>query len=187
MITSAFLCVFFDGGVLKTKKLPNFYSSFLPSFLVVDDNNNIKTKHTTWQVVFYSLISFKAVSPNNRYSVNNKQNMIRSSAMRIARASLCSSSSHYFLVVQPRNALIASSQAAAINRRCFSSSSDSTTKKVLYDVVPKEDFGQYSEYSVIFTNRALNLMSDPFQKVMRDLNTLLKHTYNASKVAIIPG
>lgn len=60
-------------------------------------------------------------------------------------------------------------------------------KKVLYDVVPKSDFGQYQEYSVIFTNRALNLMSDPFQKVMRDLNTLLKETYNARKVAIIPG
>jgi len=30
-------------------------------------------------------------------------------------------------------------------------------------------------------------MSDPFQKVMRDLNMLLKKTYNAEKVAIIPG
>mmetsp|Transcript_718 Transcript_718/g.1586 ORF Transcript_718/g.1586 Transcript_718/m.1586 type:complete len:305 (-) Transcript_718:2060-2974(-) len=56
-----------------------------------------------------------------------------------------------------------------------------------YDVVPKEDFGQYKEYSVIHTNRSLNLMSDPFQKVMRDLNALLKATYNAEKVAIIPG
>lgn len=64
-----------------------------------------------------------------------------------------------------------------------------TTKgnEILYDVVPKEDFGEYKEYSVIFTNRSLNLMSDPFQKVMRDLNTLMKKTYNASKVAIIPG
>lgn len=56
-----------------------------------------------------------------------------------------------------------------------------------YEVVPKEDFGRYKEYSVIHTNRSLNLMSDPFQKVMRDLNTLLKETYNAEKVAIIPG
>eukprot|EP00536_Pseudo-nitzschia_multiseries_P006090 jgi/Psemu1/318813/estExt_fgenesh1_pm.C_1250012 len=56
-----------------------------------------------------------------------------------------------------------------------------------YDVVPKEDFGLYKEYSVIHTNRSLNLMSDPFQKVMRDLNGLLKRTYNAEKVAIIPG
>lgn len=70
--------------------------------------------------------------------------------------------------------------------RLFSSSS-SDEKKVLYDIVPKENFGDYKEYSVIFTNRSLNLMSDPFQKVMRDLNTLLKETYNARKVAIIPG
>jgi len=72
----------------------------------------------------------------------------------------------------------------ASGRRCFSSSDE---KKVLYDVIPKEDFGEFKEYSVIFTNRSLNLMSDPFQKVMRDLNTLLKATYNARKVAIIPG
>lgn len=56
-----------------------------------------------------------------------------------------------------------------------------------YDIIPKEDFGQFKEYSVIHTNRSLNLMSDPFQKVMRDLNSLLKATYNADKVAIIPG
>jgi aspartate aminotransferase-like enzyme len=30
-------------------------------------------------------------------------------------------------------------------------------------------------------------MSNPFQKIMRDLNALLKVTYNAHKVAIIPG
>lgn len=60
-------------------------------------------------------------------------------------------------------------------------------KDALYDVVPKEDFGEFKEYSVIFTNRSLNLMSEPFQKVMRDLNNLLKNTYNAHKVAIIPG
>ena len=67
------------------------------------------------------------------------------------------------------------------------SSFDETGAKVLYDSVPKHDFGDFKEYSVIFTNRSLNLMSDPFQKVMRDLNNLLKKTYSASKVAIIPG
>jgi len=56
-----------------------------------------------------------------------------------------------------------------------------------YDVVPKSDFGQYKEYSVIHTNRSLNIMSDPFQKVMCDLNDLLTTTYNAYKIAIIPG
>merc|ERR1712113_873701 len=30
-------------------------------------------------------------------------------------------------------------------------------------------------------------MSDPFKMVMKDLNRLLKETYNSSKVAIIPG
>lgn len=30
-------------------------------------------------------------------------------------------------------------------------------------------------------------MSNPFQKVMRDLNNVLKATYKADKVAIIPG
>jgi len=56
-----------------------------------------------------------------------------------------------------------------------------------YLPVPKDDLGEYQEYSVIFTNRSLNLMSKPFQQVMRDLNELLKATYNAHKVAIIPG
>ena len=70
--------------------------------------------------------------------------------------------------------------------RTFSSSPNDPCE-ILYDVVPKSDFGVYKEYSVIHTNRSLNLMSDPFQKVMRDLNLLLKKTYNAHKVAIIPG
>ena len=63
----------------------------------------------------------------------------------------------------------------------------SSTDKLSYDVVPKEYFGDYKEYSVIHTNRSLNLMSDPFQQVMRNLNDLLKETYNADKIAIIPG
>ena len=57
----------------------------------------------------------------------------------------------------------------------------------LYPVVPATDLGEYEEYSVIFTNRSLNLMSDPFQTVMRDLSTCLQTTYQADKVAIIPG
>ncbi len=78
--------------------------------------------------------------------------------------------------------------ASSVSVRALASSvHDSQSTKLSYSKVPKEDFGQYSEYSVIFTNRALNLMSDPFQKVMRDLNELLKVTYNADKIAIIPG
>jgi hypothetical protein len=56
-----------------------------------------------------------------------------------------------------------------------------------YSVIPKFDHGAYTEYSVIHTDRSLNLMSDPFQRVMRDLNYLLKYTYQADKVVIIPG
>jgi hypothetical protein len=56
-----------------------------------------------------------------------------------------------------------------------------------YPVVAKKDFGPFQEFSVIHTDRSLNLMSAPFGSVMRDLNALLKHTYNAKKVAIIPG
>jgi alanine-glyoxylate transaminase/serine-glyoxylate transaminase/serine-pyruvate transaminase len=68
-----------------------------------------------------------------------------------------------------------------------SSSSPASRDRLSYEIVPKEDFGEFQEFSVIFTNRALNLMSNPFQRVMRDLNTLLKETYKADKVAIIPG
>lgn len=56
-----------------------------------------------------------------------------------------------------------------------------------YGEIPADDMGPFKEYSVIYTDRALNLMSPPFQQVMRDLNTLLKETYNAYKVAIVPG
>lgn len=61
------------------------------------------------------------------------------------------------------------------------------TEHLNYGIVSKKDLGEFQEYSVIHTNRSLNLMSDPFQRVMRDLNALLKTTYNADKVAIIPG
>jgi len=71
------------------------------------------------------------------------------------------------------------------NFRGMSSSVESGD--ILYDAVPKSDLGEYKEYSVIFTNRSLNSMAKPFQKVMRDLNDLMKQTYNAHKVAIIPG
>jgi alanine-glyoxylate transaminase/serine-glyoxylate transaminase/serine-pyruvate transaminase len=67
------------------------------------------------------------------------------------------------------------------------SSTARTQNSLDYGVISKEDFGTFKEYSVIHTDRSLNLMSDPFQRVMRDLNQLLKVTYNADKVVIIPG
>ena len=70
---------------------------------------------------------------------------------------------------------------------CAFSSTGMQGANLNYGFVPKEDFGEFKEYSVIFTNRSLNLMSSPFQRVMRDLNDLLKEPYQAEKVAIIPG
>lgn len=43
------------------------------------------------------------------------------------------------------------------------------------------------EYSVVYTDRALNHMSQTFQQVMRDISTTLKQVYNAEGVSIVPG
>ncbi|MBN8442645.1 MAG: alanine--glyoxylate aminotransferase family protein [Thauera sp.] len=43
------------------------------------------------------------------------------------------------------------------------------------------------EYSVVYTDRALNHMSQRFQGVMRDISAILKQVYNAKSVAIVPG
>lgn len=43
------------------------------------------------------------------------------------------------------------------------------------------------EYSVVYTDRALNHMSEVFQQVMNDLSADLKSVYNANAVAIVPG
>jgi len=43
------------------------------------------------------------------------------------------------------------------------------------------------EYSVVFTDRSLNHMSQSFQGVMNDISSLLKSVYKAEAVAIVPG
>ena len=43
------------------------------------------------------------------------------------------------------------------------------------------------EYSVVYTDRALNHMSKAYQQVMIDLSSHLKSVYHADAVAIIPG
>lgn len=45
----------------------------------------------------------------------------------------------------------------------------------------------FLEYSVVYTDRALNHMSQTFQGVMKDLSVILKSLYNADAIAIIPG
>ena len=43
------------------------------------------------------------------------------------------------------------------------------------------------EYSVVFTDRSLNHMSQSFQKVMNDISATLKKAYNAKAVVLVPG
>ena len=43
------------------------------------------------------------------------------------------------------------------------------------------------EYSVVYTDRSLNHMSQSFQSVMNDVSTSLKDVYNAQAVIIVPG
>ena len=43
------------------------------------------------------------------------------------------------------------------------------------------------EFSVVYTDRAVNHMSQKFQGVMRDISGVLKSVYHAKSVAIVPG
>jgi aspartate aminotransferase-like enzyme len=43
------------------------------------------------------------------------------------------------------------------------------------------------EYSVVFTDRSLNHMSQRFQRVMCDISGILKHVYNAHSAVVVPG
>ena len=43
------------------------------------------------------------------------------------------------------------------------------------------------EYSVVYTDRSLNHMSQSFQSVMNDMSTSLKGVYNAQAVIVVPG
>jgi len=54
-------------------------------------------------------------------------------------------------------------------------------------LLPNVDPDGLLEYSVVFTDRALNHMSQSFQDVMRDISDTLKKAYNAEGVAVVPG
>lgn len=43
------------------------------------------------------------------------------------------------------------------------------------------------EYSVVYTDRSLNHMSQSFQTVMNEISTALKQVYNAKSTVIVPG
>jgi aspartate aminotransferase-like enzyme len=52
---------------------------------------------------------------------------------------------------------------------------------------PEIDPDGLLEYSVVFTDRALNHMSRRFQQVMRDISGILKEAYRAHSAIVVPG
>ena len=54
-------------------------------------------------------------------------------------------------------------------------------------LLPQVDPKGLLEYSVVYTDRALNHMSQSFQGVMKDISAILKEVYHAHAVAIVPG
>ena len=54
-------------------------------------------------------------------------------------------------------------------------------------LLPDVDPDGLLEFSVVYTDRALNHMSRSFQGVMKDISSILKSAYNAHSVALVPG
>ncbi|HMT80325.1 MAG TPA: alanine--glyoxylate aminotransferase family protein [Azonexus sp.] len=54
-------------------------------------------------------------------------------------------------------------------------------------LLPQPDPDGLLEYSVVYTDRALNHMSQRFQGVMKDISRLLKKVYNAKAAIVVPG
>jgi len=54
-------------------------------------------------------------------------------------------------------------------------------------LLPDVDREGLLEYSVVYTDRSLNHMSQLFQGVMRDISNSLKKVYNAKSAVVVPG
>ncbi len=54
-------------------------------------------------------------------------------------------------------------------------------------LLPHVDPDGLLEFSVVYTDRALNHMSKSFQTVMKDISGILKTVYHAKSVALVPG
>ena len=54
-------------------------------------------------------------------------------------------------------------------------------------LLPDVDPNGLLEYSVVFTDRSLNHMSQAFQGVMNDISATLKEVYTAERVVVVPG
>jgi len=54
-------------------------------------------------------------------------------------------------------------------------------------LLPDVDPDGLLEYSVVYTDRAVNHMSQKFQRVMRDISAVLKEVYHARSTIVVPG
>ncbi len=54
-------------------------------------------------------------------------------------------------------------------------------------LLPNVDPEGLLEYSVVFTDRSINHMSQQFQGVMRDISAILKEVYKAESAIVVPG
>ena len=54
-------------------------------------------------------------------------------------------------------------------------------------LLPHVDPEGLLEYSVVYTDRALNHMSQTFQDVMKDISRILKEVYKANSAIVVPG
>ena len=54
-------------------------------------------------------------------------------------------------------------------------------------LLPNIDPDGLLEFSVVYTDRALNHMSKKFQQVMREMNRILKSVYHADAAVLVPG
>jgi aspartate aminotransferase-like enzyme len=62
-----------------------------------------------------------------------------------------------------------------------------TLETFMPGLVPHIDPDGLLEFSVVYTDRAINHMSQRFQGVMKDISGILKDVYHAPSVALVPG
>ena len=60
-------------------------------------------------------------------------------------------------------------------------------EKTVPSLLPNVDPKGLLEYSVVYTDRALNHMSQSFQGVMKEISRVLKQVYNAKSAVVVPG
>ena len=77
--------------------------------------------------------------------------------------------------------------AASANLPCPASRFAALPEIPMPGLLPDVDPDGLLEYSVVYTDRALNHMSRKFQGVMRDISAMLKEAYGARSAIVVPG